>query len=57
MIQPTQERRVQAVVVFDDLGIITIHRQQVLRQIVAADTEEVDLLTALVDDKQHRRHF
>ena len=38
-------------------GVIAIHRQQILGQVVAADTKEINLFAALVDDKHHRRHL
>ena len=57
VVQRAQKSRVEAVVVARDLTVITIHRQQILRQVIAADTEEIDLFTALVDDKHHRWHF
>ena len=57
VIQRPQKGRIEAVVVARHLSVIAIHRQQILGQIVAADTKEINLFAALVDDKHHRRHL
>ena len=57
IIQRAQKGRVKAVVVARHLGVIAIDRQQILGQVVTADTKEINLFAALIDDKHHRRHF
>ena len=57
VIKRPQECRIQTVVVTGDFSVITIHRQQILRQVVTADTKEINLFAALVDNEHDRQYF
>ena len=52
-IQSAQEGWVQAIVVARNLGVVAIDCQQVLGQVVAANTKEINFFATLIDDKHY----
>ena len=40
-----------------DFGVVAIDRQQILRQVVTANTKEINLFAALIDNEHDRGHF
>ena len=55
--QRFQNRRMQFIVEFPHVGIITVHRQQVLRQIVGADRDEIHPARQRGHLENRRRHL
>ena len=55
--QRPQNARMQAVVHTGDPGIVAIHRQNVLGQVVGANGDKIDAIRQLRQHKHHRRHF
>jgi hypothetical protein len=52
-----QHRRMQAVGLSGEIGLATVHRERVLREIVRADRQEVRVSSELIGQQRGRRHF
>ena len=55
--QRPQYPRMQAVIHTGDPGVVAIHRQNVLGQIVGANGDKINAVRQLRQHKDHRRHF
>ena len=52
-----QHGRMQTVGLGGEIGLATVHRERVLREIVRADRQEIRVLRELIGQQRRRRHF